>query len=86
MRTFHQWLKENSAYKQQMFQAVQELAKELKDFTGKTYSIALTDAEGYDDPAYSSLYTLYINGEEIMDGELDEIYSRLRQIAGEHGI
>jgi hypothetical protein len=35
--------------------------------------------ENYDDPREADMFVIYINGEEIMEGDLSEIKNRVRQ-------
>jgi hypothetical protein len=93
MRTFTEWLKENYDDDNADMYAAQEVsAKKLKELialynqSGDGKMSISQKGEGYADQRDSDHFSLYIDGEEITEGDLDELISRVYQICKENGI
>ena len=93
MRTFTEWLKENYDDDNTDMYAAQEVsAKKLKELvalynqSGDGKMSISQKGENYADQRDSDQFSLYIDGEEITEGDLDELISRVRQICKENGI
>jgi len=96
IRSFKQWAEQEhdwdadddqmKAHQEKTWKILQLLTKELSSWSGHNYSVAVDSTAGYDDPLSADSFILYINQEEIMQGDLDEIHQRLKQIAKEEGM
>jgi len=80
------WQQEMFAGQEEDWEDLQRWTKQLTDSTGDVYSVAVKgDVEGYEDAREADMFVLYINGDEITEGDLPEIKQRIRQIAREAG-
>jgi len=80
------WQQEMFAGQEEDWKDLQRWTKQLTDSTGDVYSVAVKgDVEGYEDAREADMFVLYINGDEITEGDLPEIKQRIRQIAREAG-
>ena len=98
MITFQQWLEqfgeenwdddneEMRAYQKQMWPVLQQLTKDLSNWNDKTYSVAVDATTGHQDPLNADSFIFYIDQEEIMRGDLSEIYAHLQQLSRESGM
>ena len=80
------WQQDMFAGQEDDWEILQQWTKQLSKRTGDVYSVAVKgDVKDYDDPREADMFILYINGEEITEGDLREIRGRIRQIAKEYG-
>jgi hypothetical protein len=95
MKTFTEWLSDNDDYNddnESMYAAQEESAKKLKELvalynqSGYGKMSISQKGENYTDQRDSDQFSLYINGEEITEGDLDELIKRVHQICKENGI
>jgi len=81
------WEKDMMAQQEQDWKQLQIWTKALSDQTGDNYSVAVQGGvDGYKEPREADTFVLYINQQEITEGDLDQIKQRVQQIAKENGI
>lgn len=78
--------------REEMYAAQEASANRLKQLvnlynqsSGKVMSVS-QKGEGYKDQRDSDQFALYIDGEEITEGDLDQLISRVYQICKEQGL
>ena len=74
------WQQEILGQQERDWKQLQQWTRKLSDYTDDIYSISASD------PRESDMFVLYINSQEITEGDLSEIKERIQQIARENGV